>query len=114
LVILLEDPDAPDPAAPRRVWVHWLVFDIPPFVTALVEGAADNLPGGARHGKNDWGTATYRGPCPPIGRHRYFHRVYALDTVLELTQPTKLELERAMRGHILGQAEFVGTYEKSR
>ena len=116
LALIVDDPDAPDPRAPRRTWVHWIVYAIPPGVRALDEGAgAGALPAGARHGENDWGRADYGGPCPPIGRHRYFHKLYALDAVLgDLGTPDKAELERAMKGHVLAHAELVGTYEKGK
>jgi hypothetical protein len=116
LALVVDDPDAPDPRAPKRVWVHWVVYDLPPAATALPEAAAAaSLPPGAKQGKNDWGRAAYGGPCPPIGRHRYFFKLYALDTSLsELRSPTRTELEDAMRGHVVGQAQLVGTYEKSK
>jgi Raf kinase inhibitor-like YbhB/YbcL family protein len=114
LALIVDDPDAPDPAAPKRVWVHWVLYDIPPTVQGLPE-AVKQAPAGARDGKNDWGRTGYGGPCPPIGRHRYFHKLYALDTLLgELGAPTKTELEKAMRGHIVGQAEIIGTYQKDK
>src|SRR5690606_38915629 len=94
LALLVQDPDAPDPAAPQRIWVHWIVVDIPPDARGLDTGASKQLPAGARHGKNDWGKATWGGPCPPIGRHRYFFALYALDTRLpDLEAPTRAELE---------------------
>jgi Raf kinase inhibitor-like YbhB/YbcL family protein len=113
-VLIVDDPDAPDPAKPQRVYVHWVIYNIPVSVTRLAEDAANTgLPDGARHGTNDWGKQTYGGPCPPIGRHRYFFKLYALDTVLQgLRNPTKAELEKAMEEHLVGNAEFVGTYEK--
>jgi Raf kinase inhibitor-like YbhB/YbcL family protein len=112
--LVLDDPDAPDPAAPKTTWVHWVVVGIPSQVRELAEGAGGRpLPTGARHGLNDWQRADYGGPCPPIGRHRYFYKLYALDTALsELSSPTKAELERAMQGHVLARVELVGTYEK--
>lgn len=111
--LVVQDPDAPDPAAPRRTWVHWVLVDIPPDTRELAEGAATRLPSGARHGKNDWGKAGWGGPCPPIGRHRYFFLLYALDTALaDLQTPTRAELEAAMAGHVLARAELIGTYEK--
>jgi Raf kinase inhibitor-like YbhB/YbcL family protein len=116
LALVVDDPDAPDPRAPRRTWVHWVLYGIPPTAPGIDEGAeAEDLPAGARAGKNDWGRTGYGGPCPPIGRHRYFHKLYALDVDLrELRSPTKAELEKAMEGHVLARAELVGTYEKGR
>ncbi len=112
LALIVDDPDAPDPAAPRMTWVHWVLYDIPPTTTALPE-AVKSLPAGARSGLNDWKRTGYGGPCPPIGRHRYFHKLYALDTVLKgLDRPGKAALEKAMQGHILAQAELVGTYKR--
>jgi Raf kinase inhibitor-like YbhB/YbcL family protein len=116
LVLIVDDPDAPDPAAPKMTWVHWVLYDIPPAARGLPEGvSAAKLPAGTRQGKNDWGRSGYGGPCPPIGRHRYFHKLYALSEPLgDLSGPGKAELERAMRGRVLAQAELVGTYEKRR
>jgi Raf kinase inhibitor-like YbhB/YbcL family protein len=112
LALIVDDPDAPDPAAPRMTWVHWVLYNLPPTVDGLAEGATA-LPSGTRQGVNGWQNSAYGGPCPPIGRHRYFHKLFALDTVLpDLGRPTKAMLEKAMRGHILGQAELVGTYQK--
>ena len=110
--LIVDDPDAPDPARPKRTWVHWVLYDIPASTTALAEGASTNLPPGTKVGWNDWHKLGYGGPCPPIGRHRYFHKLYALDTTLDLESPTKTEVERAMASHILGRVELVGTYEK--
>ncbi len=111
--LILDDPDAPDPAAPQTTWVHWVVYDIPAAVTSLPEGAAKAMPAGSRDGLNDWERAGYGGPCPPIGRHRYFHKLYALDTVLpDLNQPDKKALLAAMQGHVLAVSELVGTYQK--
>ena len=108
-----DDPDAPDPKAPQTTWVHWVLYDIPASVTSLPKDAAKQVPDGARQGMNDWKRSAYGGPCPPVGRHRYFHKLYALDTTLgDLKQPNKAALERAMQGHVLAQAELVGTYEK--
>jgi Raf kinase inhibitor-like YbhB/YbcL family protein len=111
--LIVDDPDAPDPKAPKKTWVHWLVFNIAATTNALADDAARRgLPRGAQQGLNDWRRATYGGPCPPIGRHRYFHKLYALDTVLaNLSEPTKAQLLDAMRGHILAEAQLVGTYE---
>jgi Raf kinase inhibitor-like YbhB/YbcL family protein len=111
--LIVDDPDAPDPAAPKMTWVHWVVVDIPAAVLAMPEG--DALPPGARTGVNDWQRANYGGPCPPIGRHRYFFKLFALDTSLpQLAAPTKTQLEQAVRGHVLAQAELIGTYQKQR
>jgi Raf kinase inhibitor-like YbhB/YbcL family protein len=90
------------------------MVDIPPTTTSLAEHTTSNdLPAGAREGRNDWKNIGYGGPCPPIGRHRYFFKLYALDTTLpDLREPTKAELESAMKGHILAQAELMGTYER--
>lgn len=114
LALIVDDPDAPDPDAPKMVWVHWVVYNIPAAAAGLPEGAAArNLPAGTLLGRNDWKDARYGGPCPPIGRHRYFHKLYALDAVLpDLKKPTKAALEKAMAGHILAQAELVGTYRR--
>jgi Raf kinase inhibitor-like YbhB/YbcL family protein len=112
LALIVDDPDAPDPAAPQRTWVHWVLYDIAPDSSGLPEGGKP-LPQGAREGLNDWQRSGYGGPCPPIGRHRYFFKLYALDTLLPaLQRPTKAALEQAMRGHVLAQAELVGTYQK--
>jgi Raf kinase inhibitor-like YbhB/YbcL family protein len=112
--LIVEDPDAPDPAAPKRVWVHWVVYELPAATRALAEGADDHGKLG-RAGKNDWGSTGYRGPCPPIGRHRYFVRAFALDRELgDLHEPSKAELLKALEGHVLAQGELVGTYQKSK
>lgn len=115
LVLIVDDPDAPDPAAPRMTWVHWVLYDIPPDAPGLPEGATTaTLPSGTREGLNDWKRTGYGGPCPPIGRHRYFHKLYALDTVLpDLGRPTKAQLEQAMRPHVIASAELVGTYQRA-
>ena len=113
--LVVDDPDAPDPKAPKTVWVHWVVYNLPSSSHGLAEGASRTLPAGARDGKNDWKRTGYGGPCPPIGRHRYFHKLYALDEELsDLHEPTRAQLESAMQGHILGQVELVGTYQKQR
>lgn len=113
LVLIIDDPDAPDPDAPKMTWVHWLVYNLPPDMTGLSEGITTNgLPPGAAQGLNDWQRDSYGGPCPPIGRHRYFHKLYALDVQLEaLRKLDKAQLEAAMQGHILAQAQLVGTYQ---
>jgi len=112
LVLIVDDPDAPDPKAPKRTWVHWVLYNLAPDSGGLAE-AVEDLPPGSGEGLNDWGRTAYGGPCPPVGRHRYFHKLYALDTVLDgLVRPTKAQLEAAMAGHIVARAEFVGTYQK--
>ena len=111
LALVVDDPDAPDPAAPKTIWVHWVVYDLPATATGLPEGGA--LPAGTRQGTNDWKRTGWGGPCPPIGRHRYFFKLYALDTQLgDLHAPTTAALERAMAGHVLANAELIGTYAK--
>jgi Raf kinase inhibitor-like YbhB/YbcL family protein len=114
LALVVDDPDAPDPAHPSTVWVHWVLYDLPPGAGGLAEAVrAEHLPGGTREGRNDWGRTGYGGPCPPIGRHRYFFRLYALDVVLpDLRRPARRALEAAMQGHVLAHAELVGTYAK--
>jgi Raf kinase inhibitor-like YbhB/YbcL family protein len=116
LALIVDDPDAPDPAAPRMTWVHWVLYNLPPETTHLDAGIAPSaLPSGTLQGRNDWKRTGYGGPCPPIGRHRYFHRLYALDVRLpDLKQPTKDQLLTAMQGHVLTQAELVGTYQKEK
>ena len=116
LVLIVDDPDAPDPKAPKMRWVHWVLFNIPANATGLPEGVKkENLPAGTEEGINDWIKTGYGGPCPPIGRHRYFFTLYALDTTFqELKRPTRAHITAAMNGHIIARAELVGTYEKSR
>jgi Raf kinase inhibitor-like YbhB/YbcL family protein len=111
--LIVDDPDAPDPRAPQRTWVHWVLYNIPATVGALGEDAAKHgLPRGALQGLNDWQRTAYGGPCPPIGRHRYFHKLYALDALLTgLKKPTKAQLLRAMKDHLLAEAQLIGTYE---
>jgi len=114
LVLIIDDPDAPDPEAPKTVWVHWVLYNIPPDINSLAEHSISaTLPPGAVEGINDWKRLGYGGPCPPIGRHRYFHKLYALDIVLEgLNEPSKAVVEDAMQGHIIAQAELIGTCQK--
>ncbi len=114
LVLIVDDPDAPDPAAPRMTWVHWVLYNIPATASGLPE-AVKTLPPGTREGLNDWRRTGWGGPCPPVGRHRYFFKLYALDTVLpDLGAATKPKVEEAMKGHVLARAELVGTYQKKR
>ena len=113
LALVVDDPDAPDPAAPKRRFVHWVLYNIPPDARGLSEGATrGKLPPGALEGSNDFNKRGYGGPCPPIGRHRYFFTLYALDTSLaDVSAPTRSELEAAMKGHVIEKAETIGTYE---
>ncbi len=114
LALIVDDPDAPDPEAPRMVYVHWVLYNLPPDTGGLPEGTTtQDLPAGTREGLNDWQRTGYGGPCPPIGRHRYFFKLFALDVVLDdLGEPTKDELLKAMEGHVLAKTEVVGTYKK--
>lgn len=114
LVLTIVDPDAPDPKAPRMTWVHWILYNLPPATGELPEGL-QMAPKGSENGRNDWGTEGYRGPCPPVGNHRYIHQLYALDTLLpNLASPKLKDLEQAMQGHILAKAELTGLYEKQK
>lgn len=114
LVLIVDDPDAPDPSAPKMTWVHWVLYNIPATAAGLPEGVISaTIPAGAQEGLNDWKRRGYGGPCPPIGRHRYFHKLYALDTLLpDLGPASKAQVEKAMHGHILERAELTGTYQK--
>jgi Raf kinase inhibitor-like YbhB/YbcL family protein len=114
--LIVDDPDAPDPAAPKMVYVHWVLYNLPASLKVLGQAIEeDALPHGTLQGLNDWKRTGYGGPCPPIGRHRYFFKLYALDTVLpDLGRPTKAQLEQAMGGHVLAQVVLMGTYEKER
>ena len=116
LALVVDDPDAPDPKAPRMTWVHWVLYDMPPAAAGLPEAVArEALPAGTRQGVNDWKRTGWGGPCPPIGRHRYFFKLYALDAALgDLGALTKAKLEAAMKGHVLAEARLMGTYEKQR
>jgi hypothetical protein len=104
-----------DPDAPMGTWVHWVIYDIPPTATMLAEGITRerDLPGGGTQGINDFRKIGYGGPCPPGGTHRYFFKLYALDTTLGLKPGiTKDQLLKAMRGHILAEAQIMGTYRR--
>ncbi len=107
---------ADDPDAPAGTWVHWVIYDLPGTSRALPEGLSKTpeLPDGSRQGRNDFGRAGYGGPCPPRGApHRYVFKLYALDGKLNLKAgATKADVERAMRGHILGQTELMGKYKR--
>ena len=112
--LIVDDPDAPDPLAPKMTWVHWVLYNLPADVHGLPEAVTETaLPPGTGQGLNDWKRTGYGGPCPPVGRHRYFFKLYALDRVLpDLGTPTKPALLEAMAGHVLAQAQLMGTYEK--
>jgi Raf kinase inhibitor-like YbhB/YbcL family protein len=117
LALVVDDPDAPDPKAPpakRTTWVHWVLYNLPPEATSRPAGATKaTLPPGTREANNDWHQPGWRGPCPPIGRHRYFFKLYALDVVLpEIAGADKAKLVAAMKGHVLAEGQLVGTYEK--
>jgi len=116
LALIVDDPDAPDPKAPKRTWVHWVLYNLPLSSSGLDEAVKpSHLPDTTLEGSNDWRRTGYGGPCPPIGRHRYFFKLYALDTRLpDLHQATKDTLLQAMEGHILEKTELMGTYEKHR
>lgn len=113
LALIVEDPDAPDPAAPERTWVHWVLYNIPPTATGLPEGVI-RLPEGTLEGINDWDRTGYGGPCPPVGRHRYFHILYALDTTVKRhpPNPDKQQLWQVIADNVLAEAQLVGTYQK--
>ncbi|HEY8164213.1 MAG TPA: YbhB/YbcL family Raf kinase inhibitor-like protein [Gemmatimonadaceae bacterium] len=112
--MIVDDPDAPDPAKPQRVYVHWVIYGLPANATGLPENASKKgMPAGANQGKNDFGKQNYGGPCPPIGRHRYFFKLYALDTEPTFASPpTKADLLKAIEGHVIAQGELMGTYQK--
>jgi Raf kinase inhibitor-like YbhB/YbcL family protein len=106
---------ADDPDAPRGTWVHWVMWNIPADVRSLAEGVPkqDSLPNGTKQGTTDFHRVGYGGPCPPSGTHRYFFKLYALDATLNLpSSTTKRDLEQAMKGHILQQAESMGKYQR--
>lgn len=114
LALIVDDPDAPDPKAPRVTWVHWVLYDLPPDSRGLSQDVSQ-LPAGTREGLNDWKRTGYGGPCPPVGRHRYFFKLYALDTRLGDRGPlSKADLEKAMEGHVLAETQLMGTYQKQR
>lgn len=114
--LIADDPDAPDPKAPKMTWVHWVLYDLPATTTELPEdvGKTPTLPSGAKHGITDFKQFGYGGPCPPPGdAHRYFFKVYALDAVLNLKPGvTKSDLLKAMEGHVLAQGQVMGTYKR--
>jgi len=113
LALIVDDPDAPDPAKPEKIFTHWVVYNIPKTAKGFSEGTK-SFPNGTQHGRNDYGKKDYAGPCPPIGKHRYFFKLYALDSEFHfIAPPTSADLQKAMVGHILGQTEIVGLYKKN-
>jgi len=113
IALIVDDPDAPDPAHPKTTWVHWVLYNLPPDLAGL-PAAVSHLSGGGAMGMNGWNRNQYGGPCPPIGRHRYFFKLYALDCLLDRSNvATKDHVEAAMRGHIIAKAEIIGTYRKA-
>lgn len=109
IALICDDPDAP-----MGTWVHWVLYDLPADIRELPEGIPTNevLENGAKQGKNSWGKIGYGGPCPPSGTHRYFFKIYVLDTILNLKPgATKEELLKAMEGHIITRGELMGKYK---
>jgi Raf kinase inhibitor-like YbhB/YbcL family protein len=105
LALIVDDPDAP-----VGMWVHWVLWNIDPLTKEIKEGG---VPAGASQGRNDWHRNSYGGPCPPSGTHRYFFKLYALDTTLALEPATtKGDLERAMQRHVIAQAQLMGVYKR--
>ena len=115
LALIVEDPDAPDPQAPKTTWVHWILYNIPPNAPGLPEDITHHAkPAGTLDGLNDWMRTGYGGPCPPVGRHRYFHRLYALSDILpDLHRPRRMQLLQAMHGKVLAEAALVGLYART-
>ena len=114
-VLIIDDPDAPDPAAPRRIWVHWVLYNLPASLKGIPQGAsAASIGTGVRTALNDSNEPGYGSPCPPIGRHRYFHRLFALDTELPDLGPRakRADVDKAMAGHVLAESSLMGTYER--
>lgn len=110
--LVVDDPDAPDPQAPRVRWVHWVLYNLPAELLRLPKGV-DTLPTGTLQGINDWKRTGWSGPCPPVGEHRYVFTLYALDTMLEdLSRPTRNQLERVVGPHLVGRAMLLGMYQK--
>ncbi len=116
LVLIIDDPDAPDPKAPKMVWDHWVLYNIDPKSTGLVENVSlQELPAGTLRGLTSWKNQNYGGPCPPIGRHRYYHRLYALDAVLpDLNAPTTDQLRAVLNKHKITEVVLMGTYQKKK
>lgn len=116
LVLILDDPDAPDPKAPKMTYVHWVLYNLPATSAGLKEGvSSQELPTGTKEGLNDWKRTGYGGPCPPIGEHRYFFKLYALNEFLpDLGTPTKAKVLEAMQGKIIAETQLIGTYIKKK
>jgi len=114
--LIVEDPDAPDPAKPTRVVTHWVAYNIPGTTSVLAENASKSgMPAGSAQGLNEGSKPAYMGPCPPIGSHRYFFKLYALDTVLTgLKNPKKADLQQAMQTHVVDSTQLIGTYQKTK
>jgi Raf kinase inhibitor-like YbhB/YbcL family protein len=114
--LIVEDPDAPDPAKPTRVVTHWVAYNIPATAPGLAENASKKgMPAGSAQGSNEGNKPAYMGPCPPIGSHRYFFKLYALDTVLTgLKNPKKADLRQAMQKHVVDSTQLIGTYQKTK
>src|SRR3954463_3946434 len=114
LALVVHDPDAPDPRAPKIDWVHWVLYNLPPDCKGLPQGVSEHaLPAGTLPGITDFKRTGWGGPCPPIGRHRYYFVLYALDATLDdLGTPSRQRLEKALAGHVLEKAELMGTYQK--
>jgi Raf kinase inhibitor-like YbhB/YbcL family protein len=107
LALIVEDPDAAS-----GVWTHWILFNLPPNLTNIETG--DPVPSGAAIGKNSWGSLNYRGPCPPLGVHRYVFTLYALDKILALGNGSTNEIvKQAITGHVIGSSVLVGLYQKN-
>ena len=114
LVLIVDDPDAPDPEAPKMTWVHWVLYNLPADSDGLPEAVQDcDLPPGTLQGINSWNRTGYGGPCPPIGSHRYFFKLYALNCALpDLDHPDKDGLLESMQGHVLAETVLMGTYQR--
>lgn len=114
--LIVQDPDAPDPHAPKMIWSHWILYDLPAACTGLPQGVREkDLPLGTLQGVTDFKRTGWGGPCPPIGRHRYYFKLHALSVRLpDLGVPTRQRLESALEGHVLASAVLMGTYQKRR
>ncbi len=114
-VLIVDDPDAPDPDAPKMTWVHWVAYDIPASVRSISQNISskERLSNGGISGFSDFKKMGYGGPCPPIGEHSYFFKLYALNSTLNLPPgKTKNDVVQAMEGKVLGEVKFIGKYSK--